>query len=98
MKNYSTEIMKLIALLVITPILVMIYTHIEKRFVASATDQFQGGFSGATPVAIGLINRGQHETIQPADNNDYILVNYTGSFNNSGDKERGLAKNAVATR
>ncbi|MEO7523046.1 MAG: hypothetical protein ABIT58_03070 [Ferruginibacter sp.] len=76
MKKYTTEMMKLLALAIITPILVAVYTKIESTVSYSPVDQTQGGVTGATPVSVGLLDNfvtkeSNQNTIQ---NNDYIVV------------------------
>ena len=96
MKEYSTDIMKLITLLVITPILVMIYINIEKSFVATPADQSQGGASGATPVSIGLIGKLKSVTILPFEKNNHLLFEFPGPIVGAGAKETNFTENSVA--
>ncbi|MEO7532186.1 MAG: hypothetical protein ABIS69_12265 [Sediminibacterium sp.] len=76
MKKYTTDMMKLIALLVATPLLVMVYTKLEKT-ISGTADQTQG-VTGTTPASIGLIDK----AILPVtktnrkENDEYILVRH----------------------
>lgn len=78
MKKNNTDVIKLLALLLVTPMLVMAYTKMEKTVSPVKTEQTQNSVKGVTPVSIGLIDN----TINAADittpkrNNEdeYILV------------------------
>ena len=78
MKKYTSDMMKLLSLLLVTPVLVMAYTKIEKTVSPAATEQSQGGMTGITPVSIGLMNTGTEADITTPKNhknhNEYILV------------------------
>ena len=97
MKSYTTEMMKLIALLVVTPLLVMIYTKVEKRIAVSDTAQTQdAGVSGITPVSIGMINKEMPPIAAVKNSNDFVLVQYTGPVFGTGTKLTRFTKNIVA--
>lgn len=70
--------MKLLAIAIITPILVIGYTKLESTVSAKPVDQTQGGVRNATPSSLELMD---NEKIKDADiinstknNEDYILV------------------------
>jgi hypothetical protein len=76
MKKDTTDIIKLLSILLVTPMLVMAYTKIEKTVSPAATEQSQGGMTGITPVSIGLMNKGNDADITtPKRDNEYMLVN-----------------------
>jgi hypothetical protein len=75
MKKYTTDMVKLLSILLVTPVLVMAYTKIEKAISPVATEKSQVGVAGITPVSIGLMNTGTDTDITTSkDDNDYILV------------------------
>ena len=66
---------KLLSILLITPMLVMAYTKIEKTVSPATTEKSHGGMTGITPVSIGLMNKGTDADITtPKRDKEYILV------------------------
>ncbi len=76
MKRYTVEMMKLLALAIVTPLLVAAYTKVENTVSTSPVDQTQGGVNGATPVSVGLMNntKSTDADLNTTENNDYIVV------------------------
>lgn len=76
MKKYTTEMAKLITLIIITPLLVMAYTKIENS-VSGPTIHEQPIVTGATPVSIEMMDNRTMPALENVNINstsDYILV------------------------
>ncbi|MFT3909861.1 MAG: hypothetical protein QM737_10580 [Ferruginibacter sp.] len=76
MKRYTVEMMKLLALAIVTPLLVAAYTKVESSVSTTPVDQTQGAIHSATPVSVGLMNntKSTDADLNTTENNDYIVV------------------------
>jgi hypothetical protein len=100
MKKYTTDMAKLIALIIITPVLVMAYTKIESSVSTNAAVQTQVGIPGATPVSIGLMNKiktAPVDNINTNENNNYMLVRSVWPAEENVFDEAGTSPRAVTT-
>ncbi|MBS1742700.1 MAG: hypothetical protein JST81_06640 [Bacteroidetes bacterium] len=86
MKQYTTDMMKMLALLITTPLLVMAYTGLEKNVKDQPAIQTKTVMPNITPVAIELLKK---ETVAPADitvpqseDDGFILVKSIGPTGN----------------
>lgn len=79
MKKYTTDMIKLLTLLIVTPMLVMAYTKIEKTVSPNEPAQVQKDMPGITPVSIGLMkeNSSEADITIPKRDDDFILIRST---------------------
>lgn len=104
MKKYTTDMIKLLALLLATPVLVMAYTKIEKTVspVAIEKQQTEKAMPGITPVAIGLMNMDKATdadlTVPKRDDVDFILVRSTYNNIDKGCNEKDVVKNETNSK
>lgn len=86
MKKYTTELFKLLALAIVTPMLVMAYTTIEKKVTTTpAKEATQETFTGTTPVSVGLME--SPKAVSTVSDDSYTLVKYNGQSNDIDAKQ-----------